>query len=246
MFTGAGYAFKGLGLITHPGLRRFVMIPLLINVLLFAGAVWYLASEFSELIDWALGELPKWLDVLRYVLWPLFAITISLTLFYTFTLVANIIAAPFNSLLAEKVEAHLTGQPLDQGDGGFGGIIKSIGPTVGSELRKLMYFLVRAIPLLLVLLFVPVIGQIIWLLFSAWMLAVEYADYPMGNHQMLFPAQREKLAAKRLTSLGFGGVIMGMTMIPVVNFIAMPVAVCGATAMWVREFRGTQLAAPKA
>jgi len=45
------------------------------------------------------------------------------------------------------------------------------------------------------------------------------------------------LRRRRLLSIGFGAAAASLTMIPVVNFIAMPAAVAGATAMWVRELQ---------
>ena len=52
----------------------------------------------------------------------------------------------------------------------------------------------------------------LWGLFSAWMLAIEYADYPMANHMLRFPEQRKRLRRRRLLSWGFGGgsLLMGL------------------------------------
>ena len=68
------------------------------------------------------------------------------------------------------------------------------------------------------------------------MLALEYLDYPMGNHGLLFPEQRRRARERRLLVLGFGAAISGLTMIPVINFLVMPLAVAGATALWVECF----------
>ena len=38
--TGFRYFTSGFALISKPRLRRFVIIPLLINILLFAGLLW--------------------------------------------------------------------------------------------------------------------------------------------------------------------------------------------------------------
>jgi len=46
--SGFEYLGKGVSLIMHPKLRIFVLIPLLINIFIFAGAFWFL---FSHLID---------------------------------------------------------------------------------------------------------------------------------------------------------------------------------------------------
>ncbi len=235
--SGAHYLLEGLRLIRQPGLRRYVAIPLLISTLVFAGAIFGLGYWLDSLINALLGYLPSWLDWLRYLLWPLFTIAGVLIIFYSFSILTNLIAAPFNGMLAEAVEQHLTGQTIDTG--GWKALMKDLLPSFASELRKLVYFIVRAVPLGLLFL-VPGINlaaPFIWALFSAWMLAIEYVDYPMANHLLHFSDQKRLLRQRRLLSYGFGGSSLLMTMIPVVNFLAMPVSVAGATAMWVGELK---------
>ena len=48
------------------------------------------------------------LDVSDLIL-PLFVLTLLVAVFYTFTIVANLIAAPFNSLLSSSIEAKPKG-----------------------------------------------------------------------------------------------------------------------------------------
>jgi CysZ protein len=235
---GIGYVREGLRLLRQPRLRRYVAMPLLTSVVIFTAAILTGIHWLEVVLAWLLGWLPSWLDWLRYLLWPLFALTVLLLIFYTFSLLTNLIAAPFNGLLAEAVERHLEGRPLDEA-GGWGAVIRDIPPSLYSELRKLIYFVVRAVPLGVLFLIPPVnlAAPFLWALFSAWMLAIEYADYPMANHRLHFAEQRQRLRGRRLLSLGFGGASLLMTLIPVVNFLAMPASVAGATAMWVREFK---------
>ncbi|MCB1875952.1 MAG: sulfate transporter CysZ [Chromatiales bacterium] len=231
-FRGLGYVFKGFSLITRPGLRRFVLVPLLINVLLFGIGIWYGSEYFGVYMD---KLLPDWLDWLNWLLVPLVGFALLVVAFFTFTMVANLISAPFNSLLAERVEVYLTGKnPGEELDQSWKKVLKDIVPTIRSELKKLGYFLIWSIPMLILFL-VPVVqvaAPFLWLAFSAWFLALEYGDFPMGNHAMLFPQQKNFHRGQRLTSLGFGGGLMVMTSIPIINFLAVPVGVCGATAMW--------------
>nr|MBP8024433.1 EI24 domain-containing protein [Chromatiaceae bacterium] len=70
----------------------------------------------------------------------------------------------------------------------------------------------------------------------AWILALEYLDYPMGNQGLGAREIRRRLRGRPVLSLGFGAATVVLTMIPLVNFIAMPSAVAGATALWVKEF----------
>lgn len=242
LFLGAGYLLEGLRIIRRPGLRRYVIMPLLINVLLFGGLLWFAFGWVQALIDYLLGYLPAFLDWLTYLLWPLFALVSALVIFYSFSLLANLIGAPFNDLLSAAVERHLTGQELkDESD--WKKLMRELVPNLLSELRKLLYFVAWAIPFALLFL-VPGINlaaPFLWALFSAWMLAMEYVAYPMENHKLLFPEQRRRLRGRRFLSLGFGGAALAGTLIPVVNFLVMPTAVAGATALWVKEMQEKNL-----
>ena len=234
LFTGAGYLIDGFSLLRKPGLRRFVVMPLLINILLFGGLIGWAYGWVDGASRVMIAGLPDWLHWLRYIVVPVFVLTSLVVIFYGFSILANLIAAPFNGLLAEAVECYLTGKSL-QGD--WRQLLRDILPSIMSEFRKLFYFALRAVPLLLLLLvpLVNVVVSVLWVLFSAWMMTVQYMDYPMANHQLFFKEQRARLRKRPLLAWSFGGLVMLCTLLPVLNFIVMPAAVAGATAIWVRE-----------
>ncbi len=217
-------------MLTRPGLRRYLLAPVAINIVVFVIIGWIGFSQFDSLLNTFLPE-SSWLSFLRWLLWPLFALSVLLITFYTFTAVANLIAAPFNSLLSAKVEELLTGNKPPESRRTLQQLIL---PTIQSELRKLGYFLLRAIPLLLLFVIpgINLLAPFLWLLFSAWFLAIEYADYPLGNHGLDFRSQHDRLKQTRLAALGFGGGVTLLMMIPILNFAAMPAAVVGATRLW--------------
>ena len=249
--SGPAYLLEGMRLITRPGLRRFVAIPLAINILVFAAALYWGISRFEGLLAWLhslLPTLPDWLAWLErgldWILWPLFILLAVVLVFQGFTLIANLIAAPFNGLLAEKVANHLRGGAPDSA-AGMGQVMTTLIPAMFDEVRKLLYALLWAIPFFILSLVLPLVGPLLWFLFSAWILALEYLDYPMGNQGLGAREIRRRLRGRPVLSLGFGAATVGLTMIPLVNFIAMPSAVAGATALWVREFdeRGKRVSA---
>lgn len=71
-FQGAGYAVTGLRWLPKAGLRSVVLIPLLINILLFGGGIWWSTGQFERLDQTVQGWLPTWLAWLHWLLWPLF------------------------------------------------------------------------------------------------------------------------------------------------------------------------------
>lgn len=236
LFTGARYIARGFQLIKQPGLRKFVAVPLLLNIVLFSAAIYWGNSRIHQWLD---SLLPSWLSWLEWIILPIFGLLALLVLFYGFTLIANLVGAPFNAILAEKVEQHLGYAPVTQTDASLRQLLGETLRSLGSEARKLLYLAGWSLPLLLLFVIpgVNLIAPIAWALFGAWMLALEYIDYPMGNHQYLFKEERKILAEHRLLAWGFGGGILVMTMIPIVNFFAMPVGVAGATALWLEQIK---------
>ncbi|MEZ8732987.1 sulfate transporter CysZ [Vibrio splendidus] len=240
--SGFGYFIFGIKIALSPSIRKFVLMPLLANVLLVGGALFYIFFNLNTWIEGWIGALPSFLSWLSYILWPLLVLTVLATFSYFFSTLANFIAAPFNGLLAEKVEELLSGKKVN--DDGLLDALKDTPRILAREWRKLVYILPKAIGLFLLLL-IPALGQTVapflWFIFTAWMLAIQYADYPFDNHKIKFDDMRNNLKQKQGKSYSFGALVSVFTTIPILNLIVMPVAVCGATAMWVAEFKDQAL-----
>ncbi|MDH5353168.1 MAG: sulfate transporter CysZ [Gammaproteobacteria bacterium] len=234
--TGSYMLARGFKLIKHPEVRMYVIVPLLINIILFGGLIWFGYSQFEPLVEWMMSWVPGFLDFLRWIIWLFITSMTAIIVFFTFTPIANLVAAPFNALMSEKIEQLLTGEKVNS-DSSFMALVVS---SIGSQLGKLVYILLWSAGLLLASL-IPVINfisPVLWVIFGSWLLSLEYLDYPMGNHDLTFAKQKQLLAQRRGLSLGFGGMVMILTSIPVVNFFVMPIAVAGATAMWVDQLKG--------
>lgn len=238
--TGAKYFISGLSLLNTKGVRRYVLMPLLINILIFSLGLWFAISQFDVFINWALSDLPSWLSWLEWIMWPLFALTFYGVVFFGFTIIANIISAPFNGPLASAVERYLIGEENTDANKT---ISQEIKESIINEFIKIKYSLYLLMPMAFLSLLsfaFPLIAPlvaILWLVYTIWVLTLEYADYPMANHGIAFKQIREKLSEKRFLSLGFGSLVMLGTLIPLVNFLVMPVAVAGATKMYIKEFK---------
>ncbi len=233
---GAQYLIRGTKMLAHPSLRLFVIIPLLVNILIFGSLIGLTLNYLSELMSGWLSLIPEWLGFIQWILWPLIGLTLSLVTGYAFTAVALIIASPFNALLAEKAEELITGRPVESLEG-LGGALLAIPRGILRELLKLLYY-VPMLLLVLVLSFVPLLNAaspFLWLLLGAWMMSIQFLDYPMDNHQLSFADVKEAARMRRLSSLGFGGAVALCTGIPILNFFVIPSAVVGATIMWCEE-----------
>ncbi|PKM12998.1 MAG: sulfate transporter CysZ [Gammaproteobacteria bacterium HGW-Gammaproteobacteria-3] len=215
------YFFQGLKMLGRRDLRKFILIPVLINIVLYSSVLVLAYYTVTDLIE---RFIPDGLSWLSWLLWPLFFISFFIAGFFTFTLLANLIAAPFYGKLSAKTLAIITGQPLAVAE-------QPLVKVLWAELRRGGYFLIRVLALL-VLSFIPglnIIAPFLWALFGAWGCALEYLAYPLENEGLLFAEQKQQIGSMRWGALGFGGVVMLGLTLPVFNILVAPTAVIGAT-----------------
>ncbi|MCH6565787.1 MAG: sulfate transporter CysZ [Proteobacteria bacterium] len=236
IMKGAMCLGRGFRIMRQPGVRIYAVMPLLINTVLFASLIWFGYERFSPLVDYMMSGIPAIFNFLRWIIWIIISTFTAIFIFFTFTPIANIVAAPFNALLSEKIEIRLTGKTI----GANSSFMKMARDSFLSQIRKLVYIIFWSAVLLLISL-IPLVNfaaPFLWVIFGSWLLSLEYLDYPMGNHELNFTRQRQILAARKGLSLGFGSSVMVLTSIPLLNFIVMPVAVAGATVLWVEQLEG--------
>jgi len=241
-FRGLSAVPSGFRMLLRAGLRPYVWLPIVINVLVFTALLWF---GYSWLQDLLAGWLPQpgAIDTSSYwgaayhflvvaALWlllPLYLLASVVIGFFSFTLVANLISSPFNGMLSARVEQQLAGR-FPPGVAGRGLVVEAVG-AIGDELRKILYFAKWGVPLF-ILSFVPVINLVIaplFLLYGTWVVTLEYMDYPLGNRDLDFATQRRVVRERLAYHLGFGAGILAMTVIPGLNLLAMPTGVIAAT-----------------
>lgn len=239
---GFHYFIYGWRLMLQRRLMPFVLIPVAINAVLMIALLWFFISHIAGWADWIVSFMPSWLDWLTMILVPLAVLSLIMLFYFTFTTITNFIAAPFNALLAEKVELQLTGEQLNNMT--MAEMLKDVPRMLKREWQKMAYSIPRFIALFL-LSFVPVVGQtvvpVLTFVFGAWLLAIQYCDYPFDNHKISFKRMRNALGQRKILNFTFGTFVSIFTALPFVNLVVMPVAVCGATAMWVEEYRNFML-----
>ena len=236
--AGAGYFREGLRLIWRPGLRRFVLIPVIVNLLIFIAIAVLGSRYFSTWVDRAVAWLPDWLSFIAWILWLLFAALFLLVWVYGFVFLSNLLGSPFYGLLSEKVEELLTGQAPDN-PMTFKTMLMTVPRSLWREFQKLGYYLPRLLAIFVLgfLPFVQLAAPVVSALFIAWMMAVQFVDFPADNRGVAFPLMRRSLARRRILASSFGGLVFLATLVPILNLVAMPAAVAGGTALWIRELR---------
>ncbi len=235
---GLSYLTRATHLIVQPQLRWFVLVPVLINLVLFVVITGLLLQQFGATMDWLLGGLPVWLDFLAWILWVLFAVVLLVVYGYSFSLITNLLAAPFYGVLAERAEILIRGRGPEPET-----LWHMLPRVMGRELVKLWYFIWRGLLVLLLMLalsFTPLLQLLVPLvgfLWGAWSMCIQYVDYPADNHQLAFAETRRRLWQRKYSSFSLGGLVMLGSMIPLANIFIMPIAVVAGTLFWAEELQ---------
>lgn len=237
---GISFALQGFKAYTHPHIRPYIYLPLLINFIIF-GVLFYIGAHYliEKLSVLTVSSWPSWLQWLGGIISFIkgFIITTLLIIFLSVsaiaaTLCANFLSAPFNGLLSESY-AKLLGATLPSRP-----LMQTVGSSLLREGQKFLYYLPRGILvglLALVLYFIPplnLLTPILFYWFGAWMMAIQYIDYPADNAHVKFGELMKQLKERRALYLGFGLAVCAISSIPFINFFVLPAAVIGATKLW--------------
>ncbi len=237
--SGIYYFREGLHLIWNPELRLYLVVPLIVNCILFLVLTSVFVFYFRDFVDSLMSIIPSFLEPLAWIVFFVAGVLALIVYGYSFNMITNILAAPFYGILAAKAEAILTG--ISPPEESMGSMVKR---TLYREIEKLLYFLKRGIIVILIVMLlatIPVVNlfapSLLGLAWAAWSMSIQYTDYSADNHQLAFKPLRQCLWKKKYSSLGFGGFTVMCSVIPVINIIAMPVAVVGGTLFWLRELK---------
>ncbi|QDG51612.1 hypothetical protein FIV42_12895 [Persicimonas caeni] len=216
----------------------FVIVPALINAVLFAISAYLLLTNAGDIVDW-LWEKPVVDGLLSYlliVLWYfvyVLCLLAAVVLSYVVVLVAGgIVASPFHDFLSEHTERILRG--VDDVSGPDESIVGDLLRSIGSSAFIGLMYASLMLPILL-LNFIPGIGNVTSTVLSAcvsaFFVALEYTDPTLQRHGVKL---RDKfgLIWDNLPLTGSFGLGTSLLLwVPLMNFICMPIAVIGGTAL---------------
>lgn len=225
LLTGPAYLLEGFRRLPLLGLRRYVVMPVLGNVLVILLAA--VALFFG--LDWLLDRwLPDQFDWVRYLVFPLVAAALLVVAMLGFTLLAALLLSPFLGRLAAEVEKLDGVTPQELPPAGWWNGLRA---DMALELRRLAYIATCLLGVLLLGL-TPLLNLLaapVGVLVSSWLLAVEYAGNPLGNHKQSLRDQLNLLRSARWKVVGFGVASFACSLVPVINFVVVPASVIGMT-----------------
>jgi len=222
--------FSGISLIRRDAkILRLAIIPFCIDFIALAGVFVWGSSRLSGWVDTTLGWMFSESGGLLWnlVYWPFFLLSWIIflgLLFFAGYVVASLVAAPFNSLLAEATLEQLGVLPTK-----LFNLIHWLSHSLKmllTALAKTLLFIVFA-ALLFGLSFMPILG----ILASFGMVMVMVFDSADYSFEALGYRLRERFTFFRQNLFYFAGSAgaMGLTLlVPGLNFILLPATVVGS------------------
>jgi CysZ protein len=238
LLKGIGYFFRGMAMLIQPGLGRFVLIPLLANIAIFVLIAGSLYQLMSGLYVDVTADFTGTLSFLTWILTPLLWLVGTLLSGYISIFIVLFLTSPFHGLLAEKVEEQVTGESIPS-ESSVVQLALSVPRGFLRELQKLFNYLPMVAVVFIVSLIpgLNIIAPFLWLVLGAWMMSLQFVDYPMDNHRLPFSDVRDACRSRRGTSISFGMIVAFASGIPILNLALIPAAVAGATLLWCEELR---------
>ncbi|MDR1611812.1 MAG: EI24 domain-containing protein [Planctomycetota bacterium] len=248
--TGLKFLYK------NRGLKRYAVLPLLFNILLYvlvlALLFWLLARWQIGAVAWDFwGPVGGWLAAaVNWTSWILKAavgLAALAVTFFSFTAVGMVLASPLNDLLSEKVEAAYAGTekklslPLRLT---LRATLNSMLGSLLTALRQLVCSL-AALPFLLI----PVIGFLPIFMVGAYFSGFGYIDSAMARN-FLRPRHKKLLTDGNFWKIaGFGTGMQFLFFIPFTGLLLMPVGVTAGTIFycdgnWTSLFQRSGVAPP--
>ena len=240
---GLGLPFRGVSfLVAHRGLKRYAILPLILNVLLYALAMsvffYFLWNWQIELVAWDFwGPVGGWLTAaVNWMGWMIKLVVAMIGVaaaFFTFTGFGMVIASPLNDLLSEKVEVVYCGSDKKlsmpfrfTAKAGLLSFFDSLRNT-----GKQLFFTVLFLPFLLI----PLVGFLPLFLAGGYFAGFGFIDTAMARN-FLRPLQKKPLGNKHFWAiLGFGVAMQALFMIPLLGMLLMPVGVVAGTLLYAAE-----------
>ena len=244
--AGGADVLRGIGMfLGTPGVRLLGILPVLLAGTLVLALLGLLVVYLDELADVLTPFADQWDESSRTLIRVGTGLVVLLgstaLLVVSFTVICQIIGQPFYERISDRIEHDLGGHAVQ------GAPWWRTFPRASLESALLLAMtLACTAPLFLLGLF-PVFGQtvvpVLQALVAGFFLAVELLAIPLERRGLHLGGRMRFVWRHRGQTLGFGITAFLLFLVPLMNVLAMPGAVVGATLL-VRRLSGDQVARP--
>jgi CysZ protein len=214
-----GVRFFLLGLRTlvrNPVLLSLSMIPMLLTLVLLMGLI----SGAALMVGWLIGDAVR-AEIRIAAQVVMFALTLVIA-YFLYLPVARVLLAPFAEALSRKTCAISSSRKLSQNNQGW-------ARAMWEGLKLVIFQLAVALAALALGLAFPPVGAPVGIVVAIFLGGLDFFDIPLSTRGLRLRNKLGVIWRNKSLALGFGAAAYLMLLIPVINMLALPVGVVGAT-----------------
>jgi CysZ protein len=224
----------------HEGLKRYFIIPFLINLVLLSGIVYLSYIFLYPLLQGIIPQGDAWyIEALKWLITPLLLIVLAIIIVLLYSISGSIITAPFNDPLSARIEKLLTRVAYEEKFSVkifFADIVRMTLNVV-----KLLLLLVIFYIIILFLNLIPVIGNIVYSILSffgtTFFLGFQFFDFPLERRRMGFRDKLVILWKLKFLTMGLGLGFFIISVIPILGFLGLNLGAIAGTVLYIEYIK---------
>src|SRR5262249_19178374 len=217
---GVRFFFLGMRtLVRNPDLLSLSMIPMLLTLALLMGLIFGSAWTVGRIIG-AAARIE-----IRIIAQVLMVLLTFLIAYFLYLPVARVLLAPFAEALSRKtrtINMGNKGRTIGQNNQGW-------SRAMLEGLKMVIFQATVALAALALGLAFPPVGAPVGVAVAIFLGGLDFFDIPLSTRGLRLRKKLSVIWSNKSLALGFGAAVYLMLLIPVINMIALPVGVVGAT-----------------
>jgi CysZ protein len=203
-------------LVRNPALLSLSLIPMLLTLALLSG----LMLGAALMVGWLIGDAIR--QEFRIAAQVLMIALTLLIAYFLYMPVARVLLAPFAETLSRKASAITLGGATRHNNQGW-------ARAMWEGLKVVIFQGVVAVAALALGLVFPPVGAPVGVAVAIFLGGLDFFDIPLSTRGLRLRNKLGVIWRNKFLALGFGAAAYLILLIPVVNMLALPVGVVGAT-----------------
>ena len=217
IFWGVRFFFLGMRtLVRNSDLLSLSLVPMLLTLALLMGLI--LGAAWS--VGWLIRDAVR--VEIRIVAQVLMLLLTLLIAYFLYLPVARVLLAPFSEALSRRSAAIDTGRTIRQNGQGW-------ARAMWEGLKLVIFQAAVALAALALGLAFPPVGAPAGVAVAIFLGGLDFIDVPLSTRGLRLRKKLGLIWRNKSLALGFGAAAYLMLLIPVINMLALPVGVVGAT-----------------
>lgn len=172
--------------------------------------------------------------IIYYLVSGLMTFLFFILVSWTFIIIIGILAAPFNSVISDRIEKKMRGDLVSKDQSkGISSVFTGIGRTLWNEVKKLFIILLFTV-LAMALNFVPILLPVAMILL-ALIMSAQFLDFSWSRHDLSAGQCVKDITSHLFSNIVSGLMFLLLVAVPIINALVPALATSYYTVLWIKR-----------